>query len=514
MHSVKIQIRRFLQATLAIILLVVFSGHSAYADAATVRSERFGVIEPQDAPVEADALGVAWGRVRFHWATIQPNSSDEWNSAEITTDQLDQEIASGRESVGLLIGIPEWARDEKGLPWGLYLPPDDHDNLWANFVREAVSQHKGRINHWIIWNEPDVWDNTHPGFTWPGTEADYVQLLKTAYLVAKAENPDAVIHLAAVSHWWDALYGRELYFKRLLDVLIKEPDAAENNYYYDVATLHLYFNPADVYNILDEYRTIQFEHGIDKPFWLVETNAAPSTDPDRLVAEPTFRVSMLEQAAYMPQALSLAVAAGAERIAIYKLIDTQGDIAANPEPFGLVRSDGSLRPAFRTAQVAIQQLDDAEHVTWTDQKIVSQVVIEGRGRVARLLWSRIPQAQEAQIPALADHAIMIDMWGNETLISPDGGSYTIILYGGECQQTTGDYCMIGGPPVYIVEETSAAILLNSLTLTSQAWTGSALTSGSNAMGLNGLLWVGGGIALVLAGTAGLILRGRSVRSSN
>jgi hypothetical protein len=495
----------------ALLLSFVANGNSASAQDRVPPDPRFGAVEAHDAPDQATMLGIGWGRARFHWAWIQPNGPDQWIDAELTPDEVSREQEDGREIVGLLIGVPEWARDDEGLPRGLDLPPNDPDNFWAGFVREAVTRYRGVVDHWIIWNEPDVWDADHPGYTWSGTEADYVQLLKVAYLVAKEVNPDTVMHLTAVSHWWDALYGRELYFERLIDALVAEPDAADHHYYFDVATLHLYFNPVSSYEVIDQYTQIQRDHGLDKPIWLVETNAAPSTDPSWPVPDPTFRVSLLEQAAYMPQALVLASAAGAERIAIYKLIDTAGDISANPEPFGLVRSDGSARPVFQTTRVAIEQLSGAETITWTDQHLAAQVVIEHVDSVTRMFWSRVPAAQQVRVPALTDHAVLIDMWGTETLISPNQGTYTIILYGGECQQTTGDYCMIGGPPVYLVEAGASTVDLPTLTLDSSPPESAEHVRASGAL-LSLPLWIGFSSTIVIL-VVGLIFRNRSLHRS-
>jgi hypothetical protein len=411
----------------------------------------FGVIEPHDAPQYAERLGAAWGRARFHWARIQPDGPEQWIEADLTGDELSGELAAGREVVGLLIGVPDWAQDARGLPAGLDLPPDDPGNLWATFVREAVGRYAGRVDHWIVWNEPDVWDPDHPAYTWPGDVDDYVRLLRVAYLVAKETNPASVIHLAAVSHWWDVQHGRDLYFPALLDAIVAAPGAAENAYYYDIATLHLYFNPASVYDVLEEYAGYQSERGLNKPFWLVETNAAPSNDPSWPVSEVTFHVSLLEQAAYMPQALSLALAAGAERISVYKLLDTPGDHLANPEPFGLIRADGSPRPAFRTAATAFDLLGDVDQAVWNERGEVAQVVAEGEGGVMRVLWSRLPRAYVVEVPALSDRATLVDMWGNESTVDAVDGVYRLTLYAGECQQTVGDYCMIGGPALYVID---------------------------------------------------------------
>ena len=97
-------------------------------------------------------------------------------------------------------------------------------------------------------------------------------------------------------------------------------------------------------------------YGLDKPIWLVETNAPPIDDPAWPVPNWTLSVTQNEQAAFVPQALVSALAAGAERIALYKLKDTADDRAANPEPFGLIRQNGNRRPAYSTYRIAIRYL--------------------------------------------------------------------------------------------------------------------------------------------------------------
>ena len=106
------------------------------------------------------------------------------------------------ELIGLLIGIPEWARDAHGLPQGLWLDHDDPANLWAVFVRETAGRYAGRIDHWIIWNEPDI-DETEVAHSWNGSVDDFYQLQRVAYIAAKEANPHAVIHLPAFTYWAD-----------------------------------------------------------------------------------------------------------------------------------------------------------------------------------------------------------------------------------------------------------------------------------------------------------------------
>ncbi len=411
---------------------------------------RFGAVEAYHAPAAAWQAGVAWERVRFHWAQIQAGGEGSWDDGELTDEVLAQELGAGRQVVGLLIGLPDWA-NENGIPRGLHLPHTDPNNTWASFVRQIVSRYAGRIDHWILWNEPDVWDANHPGHTWGGSVQDFLQLTRVGYVTAKESNPNATVHLAAFTHWWDAVYGRDLYFRRFLEVLVSDNNAAGNNYYFDVATLHLYFQPHYIYDITSYYYGLMGSYGIWKPIWIVETNAAPSMDPTWPVAEPRFHVSLDEQAAYMPQALAMAMAAGAQRIGIYKLIDTPGDKAANPEPFGLIRADGSYRPAFSTFRVATSMLAGANRAVrdrWDD---VGQVTVEQTGGKTTVLFSRVPGPRTAQVPADSASGTLVDMWGNRREVWAQGDTFIIELPAAPCSQSAGDYCIIGGPTYYLVQ---------------------------------------------------------------
>lgn len=440
--------------SLLVLTLLVAAGQPTRPD------HRFGAVELYDAPEAAAQLGLTWGRVRFNWAWVQPESPDEWVESEFTDAQLEAEVGAGREVVGLLIGIPDWARDpQTRLPRGLHLPHDDPENTWGTFVRQAVRRYTGLIEHWIIWNEPDVWNDRNPAHTWPGTVDDFAQLVRVAYLAARAANPEAVLHLAAMSHWWDVEFGRELYLRRLLAALTAHPDAAAHSAYFDVAAVHFYFNPAQVFELVHLYRAILADFGLgDKPVWLVETNAPPSQDPAWPVDDPSKQVSLREQAAYIPQALALALAAGAERVSIYKLIDIPTDLVANPEPFGLLRLDGSARPAFETTEVALRHLRDATDVVWVDRHTVARVVWRQGERRVTMLWSRLPSWLTARFPAQSERATLVDAFGNERPVSAQDGYYAISLPAAECQQTVREYCMIGGLPVYLIEETTSDVV--------------------------------------------------------
>jgi len=417
---------------------------------------RFGVIESYDAPAAATALGAGWTRIPFRWAEIQPTGNQEW-IPPISDDALAAEIAAGREPVGMLVTTPAWATDLSigpGVPLGLHLPHTNPDNQWATFVRQAVGRYAGRINTWIIWNEPDVWDPNHPGYTWGGSVEDFLQLLRVAYVTAKETNPNAVILFPGTSYWWDAAYGRDLFFHRFLEALVRDGNAVGNNYYFDAVALHLYFQPENIYDIIGLYHNLMRGYGFDKPIWLVETNAAPSNDPARPVSNPRFQVTLEDQATFIIQTFALAIAAGASRIGVFKLIDTPGDIAANPEPFGLVRADGSRRPAFTAFQVAATYLAGFTRGRLERRDEVAMVVVERQGGRTTVVWSRSPSPQTVVVPAQAASALVVDQWGRRRWVNAQAGGYTLSLAGASC--TNPAPCLMGGPPLLVVEGAAPA----------------------------------------------------------
>ncbi len=432
----------------ALCLLALILPHPAIA--AGIPDRRFGVVESYAASQAASALGAGWTRVTFEWNQIQPNGAGDWIEYPVASGVLDAERAAGREIVGLIVATPGWAVDGSkgiGVPAGLYLPNDYPENTWATFIRKLMTQHAARIRHWIIWNEPDIWDT---GFqSWGGSAEDFVQLMRVTYTVAHEVDPNMVIHLPAVTHWWDANYGRDLFLKRFLQVLTTDPMASGNNYYFDALTLHIYFNPDTVYDLSRFYLNLLGEFGIYKPLWIAETNAAPSNDPAWPVANPQFNITQEDQAAYIIQGFAMALAAGAQRVAVYKMADLASD-TANPEPFGLVRQDGSHRPAFTAYQVATRYLAGFTRASLDRRDDAAVITVERDGGWTTVAWARGPADVAVQVTAHAGSAQLVDWRGNRRSLTARDGVYTVTLPASPCHHA-GNPCLIGGSPYLIVE---------------------------------------------------------------
>nr|HID14097.1 hypothetical protein [Anaerolineae bacterium] len=432
----------------SLFIVSLFIGHWSFAWAQDPPPDvRFGAVEAFWDSASAIEAGVAWERILFYWSELQPNGPDDWNGYHVQDVWLEWAAAQGREVIGLLKHTPAWATDGPpgcGVPRGLDLPLDDPGNLWATFVRRVVGMYAGRIDRWVIWNEPDIDPQTY-GAEWCGSVEEYYRLLKVAYLAAHQANPDVVIHLAGLTYWHDRTYLR-----RFLAVISQDSTAPAHDYYFDVATVHIYFQTETVPFILNETRAALAAYGLHKPVWVNETNASPDSDPLWPLVRPRWRVNLEEQAGFLLQSFALALSAGAERIAVYKWMDA--GLPPGGEPFGILRPDGSRRPAFDAYRLITTHYAGTVSAR-EDRYSLHEVVTLNRGRLTtRVLWARTAADVTVSLPALAPQARLIDQTGAEQLIEPVDGQYTLTLPGARCADEHAG-CIIGGTTYLLVEET-------------------------------------------------------------
>ncbi|GAB4268199.1 MAG: hypothetical protein Kow0080_10920 [Candidatus Promineifilaceae bacterium] len=408
---------------------------------------RFGAIESFWAAPEAAELGVGWERILFYWNSIQPGGPGDWNTLHVPEEWLAEARAQGRQVVGLLKNTPNWATDGEfasGVPRGLYLPVDDPGNLWANYVRQVVTYYGPRgVRHWIIWNEPDIAPDVY-GHEFSGSVEDYYQLVKVAYTVIKSVDPGMTVLLGGMTYWHDPSYLR-----RYLQVVVADPEAAANNYFFDAVSVHIYFRPETMGTIIGNAFAVQQQLGIVplKPVWVNETNARPSMDPEWPVSVQAFEIDLEQQAWYIPQAFALGFYAGAARMSVYKLVDI--NLSPGDESWGLLRPyDHTKRPAFFAYQTTIKYLSGFTYPIYRQQTDLYTMVTFNRPTgVTRVLWARTTMPVTVQVPALAESGLQISVLGSETPIVPENGVYQIGLGGARCY----DGCYLGGEPVFIFE---------------------------------------------------------------
>ena len=412
----------------------------------------------------AREAGASLNRWQLSWYEVEATKGDlDWSAFD---PRVDADLASGMAVSAILMGTPYWAATKgttlgppvkaevKEEPWtikafgeastsasppaNLALPWDHPDNYWGRFVYQTVSHFKTRIKIWEMWNEED-WS-----FFWSGTHEDYYQLLKVGYQAAKAADPEATVLFGGLH-----LFADPDFFQDVLDLARKDPTAAAHGYYFDVLPLHLYSRSSQAYDNVNWVRWRMTLRGIDKPIWINETGAPVWNDGVGPGQQYEWSVTREEQADYLVQAYANALAAGVEKMLVFRLHD--GNMW---EAYGLVKNDGSRRPAFDAFRTIQTYLREPTFISRRRSQGTVVVTLYGaaQGKVT-VLWNELPVASTVRLPAVMDAALRVDRSGHAQTITPQDGHYSLLLPGATASRPTdpGDY-FVGGEPVIVVEQ--------------------------------------------------------------
>lgn len=188
-------------------------------------------LEPDPQKVEDQVrmiseAGFVWLRQQFPWEDIEIDGRgdfedrrnieavgilDAWAKYDRIVDLADE---YGLRIQARLDNPPDWARADPDA--GGFAPPDDFDDF-VNFAVAVAERYRGRITHYQIWNEPNIYPE------WGEQAVDpeaYTDLLCRTYDAIKAVDPDNVVISGALAPTI-ALTGRDLndfiYLQRMYD---------------------------------------------------------------------------------------------------------------------------------------------------------------------------------------------------------------------------------------------------------------------------------------------------------
>ncbi len=176
------------------------------------------------------AAGFRWLRQEFPWEDIETDGRGQYTDSRLDRDgdgirdtidawlKYDQIVdLSERHGLRLLVRLsnpPRWSRanpDELDLA-----PPDDLQDF-VNFSVAVASRYRGRITHYQIWNEPNIYPEWGDN---PVDPAGYAQMLCRTYDALKAIDPAIVVVSGAIAQtialdgYWgmsDLVYLQALY---------------------------------------------------------------------------------------------------------------------------------------------------------------------------------------------------------------------------------------------------------------------------------------------------------------
>lgn len=483
---------------LAILQLASSFGSGAFAASAPSplppvpqQDDRFGIVQAAEATDRAVQAGTRWERFVFQWSAYQPNGPSDWPAADpnlpgyVRDDLIASQVQAGIAPVGVVLGTPGWAaRDSSGPispPKGLALAYNDPNNTWGQFMAKLSARYKGRVDRWVIWNEPDQYADGQQR-TWTGSFGDFYQLVKVADQAIKSANPSATVVVGGMTYWWDQRNQRTQYLDSMLDVEAQDPTAAANGYYFDAVDVHTYSNPLNSYLAPVVFHQIMQKHGFDKAVWTSEMNVVPNDDPASPQPTGPFRASMDQQASYMIEASALALAGNVAKLSVYKMRDTGGE--GSGELYGLVRDDGSPRPAYVAWQFAVRtfgQVDSAVYtwggsdnppsqaqvqaliasntnrVQWVWPAALNQVVLRKGSQRITVVWDASNQAISASIPVTGTNPVLYDKFGRQLSLPPAAnGAYQLALEASSNNSDPRDpsLYLVGGSPVILIEDVS------------------------------------------------------------
>ena len=134
-------------------------------------------------------MGATWVVEYFPWAYYEPApGSFDWSHADLVVDHARRQ---GLTVIARLGFVPEWARpDPDQQPTTFTYIDEAHHDDFARYVAAFAAHFRGRVQHLVIWNEPNI--SLEWGYR-PVDPEGYARMLEAVYAEAKAANPDALI---------------------------------------------------------------------------------------------------------------------------------------------------------------------------------------------------------------------------------------------------------------------------------------------------------------------------------
>jgi hypothetical protein len=139
-----------------------------------------------------------------------------------------------------------------------------------------------------------------------------------------------------------------------------------------------------------------------------------------------------------------------ERISIYPFVD-----AVEPGgdgPLGLVRADGSTRPAFDAYRAASRHLRGARPGQVDRDPDLTLVTLDRDDDQVFVAWANGPRAATARIEAAGRQAVVVDRRGQASTLTAEDGAFPLTLAPAETSlgPSEPDRYVVGGPPLILV----------------------------------------------------------------
>ncbi len=155
------------------------------------------------------AAGFLWLRQEFPWEDLEVDGRGQFKDSrqdhdgDGAVDTVDgwakyDRIVDLTEAYGLRLLVrlsnpPDWSRANPDA--GAFAPPDDLQDF-VNYAVAIARRYRGRISHYQVWNEPNIYPEWGNAFVDPPR---YVEMLCRTYAALKQVDPEIVVVSAAIA---------------------------------------------------------------------------------------------------------------------------------------------------------------------------------------------------------------------------------------------------------------------------------------------------------------------------
>ena len=134
-------------------------------------------------------MGASWIVEYFPWAYYEPAPGRyDWSHADLVVDHARRQ---GLTVIARLGFVPEWARPDPEEQTTTFTYLDEaHYDEFAAYAAAFVEHFRGRVEHLVIWNEPNI--SLEWGYR-PVDPEGYTRLLQVVHARVKAVDPAAMV---------------------------------------------------------------------------------------------------------------------------------------------------------------------------------------------------------------------------------------------------------------------------------------------------------------------------------
>ena len=323
-------------------------------------------------------------------------------------DQSAAGLARKAQEAGLktlaIIGFPpNWAStapEGAARPW-VYKPKLD---AWADYVENLTRQYKDVIQHWEIWNEPNI-----SVFWEPKPDArEFLDVVRMGYEAAKRGNPNCEVLIPGLAGPGEGRWGMDF-----LEALLKLGAAR----YCDAISIHPYRQAtpeeSDLEGDLRHIAELATASGGRKPIWFTE-NCWTTQLPGGSTEERAARM--------VPRAYALSLGTGLlEGLIFFRLHDPGVDRFYGEDNYGMCWHDLTPKAAWCAHATFANLLEGAQPDGSLDlgPHALARVFRVSGERIA-VIWC--PEATDAVAVQVGKPQVrVVEIMGNEDTRQTEGG---------------------------------------------------------------------------------------------